>query len=102
MEVPHSKKQQSSVKKDMVNPVWNEQFEIAVRDALKDKLTLTLMDQDTMAVDDKIGTVEIKVVDICGADKSQINNRGFDVKGSKKGCKLFVDLAYLKEPLKKK
>jgi len=102
MEVPKAKTQSSTVKKDSTDPVWNEQFELDVRDALKDAVTLTVMDQDTMAVDDKIGTVVVDVVDICASQDSQIVNRAFDVKGSKKGCKLYVDLAYTEEAPKKK
>jgi len=102
MEVPKGKTLKSSVKKDMQNPVWNEQFEMNVRDALKDRLTLTVMDHDIATMDDTIGTVEVDIVDICASNESQIVGRAFDVKGSKKGCKLYVDLAYSEEAPKKK
>jgi len=102
MEVPKAKAQKSTVKKDMENPVWNEEFHLNVRDALKDGLKLTVMDHDVASMDDTIGTVEVNVVDICASSESRIVGRAFDVKGSKKGCKLYVDLAYSEEAPKKK
>merc|ERR1711879_590778 len=102
MEVPKAKTLKSSVKKDAVNPVWNEQYVLDVRDALKDGVTLTVMDQDIATADDTIGKVHVDIVDICGSQDSQIVNRGFEVKGSKTGCKLYVDLAYMEEAVSKK
>lgn len=102
MQVPKAKTLQSTVKKDSTNPVWNEQYELDVRDALKDRLTLTVMDKDIASMDDTIGKVELDIVDICASQDSQIVNRAFDVKGSKIGCKLYVDLAYTEEAPKKK
>merc|ERR1719420_2824133 len=101
MEVPGCHFQQTTIQKDAVNPVWNEAFELKVRDLYKDALKFTLMDHDTM-VNDTIGEVQVPIIQVVAAQDSAVKNKGFRVKGSKTGCMLFVDVQYVEEPGKKK
>jgi len=101
MEVPGSHFKQTTIQKDAVNPMWNESFELKVRDVYKDALKFTMMDHDTL-VNDTIGTVEVPIIDIVAAQDSAVRAKGFRVKGSKTGCMLYVDVAYVEVPDKKK
>lgn len=100
-EVPGSHSKQTKIQKDAVNPVWNESFELKVKDVYKDVITLTMMDHDTM-VNDTIGEVEVAIIDVIAAKNSMVRNKGFKVKGSKTGCMLYVDVQYVEEADKKK
>jgi len=86
-------KEQSTIQKDKVNPVWNETFVLNVKNALREVLTLQILDYDAMS-NDKIGEVKVNVADVVGAADSLVRNKAFDVSGSKSGCKVFLDLEY--------
>jgi len=91
--VPGSKHIKSKIIKDSKNPVWkNEVFVFDVIDALKDRLTCAVLDHDSM-VNDFIGNVEIKIIDVVKAKDASIKNGKYKIKGSKKGC-LYLDLSY--------
>merc|ERR1712187_472742 len=80
--VPGSKHIKSKIIKDSKNPVWkNEVFMFDVIDAVKDRLTCAVMDHDTM-VNDFIGNVEIKIIDVVKAKDSTIKNGKYKIKGS--------------------
>ena len=101
VEVPGCHHKQTKIQKDAVNPVWNEAFELKVRDIYKDALSLTLLDHDTM-MNDTIGEVQVPIIQVVAARDSALKNKGFRVKGSKTGCMLFLDVHYVEEPGKKK
>ena len=97
MEVTNTKKHfKTNIKKNTKNPTWNETFTLDVTDTLREKLICTVDDHDTL-VDDKIGVVEIPIIDVVASKNSMLKYKEFKVIGSKTGCKLYLDLEYFEE-----
>merc|ERR1712228_51457 len=95
-EVPNSKHLKSTIVKDSTNPTWNrEEFIFKISDPLNDILTITVQDYDAM-INDKIGTVQIDIIDIVNAPQSKIKKGEFEVVGSKYGL-LCLDLMYFEQ-----
>merc|ERR1712154_132711 len=92
LQVPNNKDQKSTIVKNTENPEWNEEFLMNVGDALRDKLRVSVEDYDPM-INDQIGVVEIDIIDVVNATNSCIEDKAFDVVGSKYGW-LYLDLLY--------
>mmetsp|Transcript_41896 Transcript_41896/g.51573 ORF Transcript_41896/g.51573 Transcript_41896/m.51573 type:complete len:251 (-) Transcript_41896:111-863(-) len=92
-------KKRTKVKKNTKNPEWNETFEFDIKDAVKDKIYFDVYDKDLITKNEKIGTVAFKIIDICAINGKLIKN-DYNIAGSKRGAKLFIDVQYY-EPKKK-
>merc|ERR1712130_884600 len=64
-----------------------------------DVLTVTVEDYDAVLPNDKIGTAQIKIMDIVNAPNSTIRKGKFNVIGSQRGV-LYLDLMYFEEKIK--
>eukprot|EP00485_Elphidium_margaritaceum_P008464 CAMPEP_0202695448 /NCGR_PEP_ID=MMETSP1385-20130828/9036_1 /ASSEMBLY_ACC=CAM_ASM_000861 /TAXON_ID=933848 /ORGANISM="Elphidium margaritaceum" /LENGTH=484 /DNA_ID=CAMNT_0049351471 /DNA_START=233 /DNA_END=1688 /DNA_ORIENTATION=- len=76
------------------NPVWNQLFQLFCDNPKKAVLKCTVWDYDRWSwKNDKIGKVEIPVIDVLNANGLLMKQEGFDIEGSKCGAKLFLELA---------
>ncbi|XP_074583813.1 protein C2-DOMAIN ABA-RELATED 5-like [Curcuma longa] len=68
-----SQKLRTSVKKNNVNPVWNEDLTLTVSDPIH-PLKLQVFDKDTFTRDDKMGDAEIDIHPFVAATKMNLSN----------------------------
>ncbi|KAG6512078.1 protein C2-DOMAIN ABA-RELATED 4-like [Zingiber officinale] len=66
-------KLKTSVKKNDVNPVWNEDLTLAVSDPIQ-LLKLQIFDKDTFSQDDKMGDAQIDILSFVEATKLNLSN----------------------------
>eukprot|EP01083_Nonionella_stella_P296524 1007340_1 len=86
------KKEKTKAIDNSENPIWNERFQLFVDDPKDDVLKCTLYDHDKWTMDEKIGSVQIPIITILGANGHI--RKEYEVIGSKSGCKLELDLKY--------
>eukprot|EP01084_Bolivina_argentea_P062138 113625_1 len=86
------KNEKTNFIENCANPIWNEKFQLFVDNAKKDVLKCYLYDHDKWTMDDKIGQVEIPVINVL--DANGYMKKEFDVIGSKTGCKLELEIKY--------
>ena len=88
----HYKKEKTKVIYNDANPIWNERFQLFPENPKKDVLKCKIWDKDTWTFDDKIGSVWIPVIDVLNANG--VLNKAFDIRGSKTGAQLYLELRY--------
>eukprot|EP01084_Bolivina_argentea_P278375 475534_1 len=88
----HYKTEKTKVIQNNANPVWNERFQLFPDNPKKDVLKLKIWDKDLWTFDDKIGSVYIPVIDVLNANG--YINKSYDIKDSKCGAKLYLELRY--------
>ena len=88
----HYKKEKTKVIYNEENPIWNERFQLFPENPKKDVLKCKVWDKDTWSFDDKIGSVYIPVIDVLEANG--YINKAYDIRGSKTGAKLYLELKY--------
>eukprot|EP01083_Nonionella_stella_P171033 583351_1 len=96
----------STVKKVSNNVEWNEEFVMNVQDALKDVLVLRLMENQKKNKNKEYGFVEIKVVDVVGAENASVVNKEYQVvktgKSGKCYSKMYVNITYTEDKVQQK
>ena len=86
-----AQKRKTQVKKDELNPVWNEEFVLEVGNVYKDELTVTLEDWNILS-DKEIGRKSIPVIDVVNAPNRSIVDKAYRIGPGK--CRLYLSLNY--------
>lgn len=89
------KKIKTKTKKQTNNPVWNEQFEIKIKNALKEKVIFEVWDKDVLLRDDFIGALELNVSVILNQNGAV--DQSFQLNKSK--GTLFLSIQYVEDQL---
>eukprot|EP01084_Bolivina_argentea_P238295 400347_1 len=91
--LPEQKEEISNLKQNNTDNIkFNDQFTLNVNDTLRDVLIISVENNAT-----EIGKVEINIIDIVASKDQCVENREFEVVGSKCGCKVYLNLIYFED-----